>query len=158
MSSLAREGRRGFLKRPRLAKNRELRLLQLITNPYATRSSGNNMKKFNIINNIVDTEVFQKEFMADIPQATFSEKNGENFIYVDDKFENEVENYLKKKCVRFIPMTEKQIEYEGYNVTVSEDSSFYYIDFNSGAGEAVYEKADWTLDDALKDQLNLDKE
>lgn len=116
------------------------------------------MKKFNIINNIVDTEVFQKEFMADIPQATFSEKNGENFIYVDDKFENEVENYLKKKCVRFIPMTEKQIEYEGYNVTVSEDSSFYYIDFNSGSGEAMYEKADWTLDDALKDQLNLDKE
>lgn len=116
------------------------------------------MKKFNIINNIVDTEVFQKEFMADIPQATFSEKNGENFIYVDDKFENEVGNYLKKKCVRFIPMTERQIEYEGYNVTVSEDSSFYYIDFNSGAGEAMYEKADWTLDDALKDQLNLDKE
>lgn len=43
------------------------------------------MKKFNIINNIVDTEVFQKEFMVDIPQATFSEKNGENFIYVNDK-------------------------------------------------------------------------
>lgn len=62
--------------------------------------------------------------MADIPQATFSEKNGENFIYVDDKFENEVENYLKKKCIRFIPMTEKQIEFEGYNVTISEDSSF----------------------------------
>lgn len=44
MSSLAREGRRGFLKRPRLAKNRELRLLQLITKPYATRSSGKNME------------------------------------------------------------------------------------------------------------------
>lgn len=29
MSSLAREGRRGFLKRPRLAKNRELRLLSI---------------------------------------------------------------------------------------------------------------------------------
>lgn len=116
------------------------------------------MKKFNIINNIVDTEVFQKEFMADIPQATFSEKNGEYFIYVEDKFENKVGNYLKKNCVRFIPMTEKQIEYEGYNVTECEDSCYYYIDFNTGAGEAIYEKADWTLDDALKDQLNLDNE
>lgn len=97
------------------------------------------------------SEMREKEF----PTRWEAEKNGENFIYVDDKFENEVGNYLKKKCVRFIPMTEKQIEYEGYNVTVSEDSSFYYIDFNSGAGEAMYEKADWTLDDALKDQLNL---
>lgn len=33
-----------FLKRPRLAKNRELRLLQLITKPYATRLSEKNMK------------------------------------------------------------------------------------------------------------------
>lgn len=55
-------------------------------------------------------------------------------------------------------MTEKQIEYEGYNVTVGEDSSFFYIDFNTGAGEAMYEKEDWTLENALKDQLNLDKE
>lgn len=43
MSPLAREGRRGFLKRPRLAKNRELRLLQLITKPYASRLSEKNM-------------------------------------------------------------------------------------------------------------------
>lgn len=49
LSSLAREGRRGFLKRPRLAKNRELRLLQLITKPYATRSSDKNMTTENLV-------------------------------------------------------------------------------------------------------------
>lgn len=34
-----------FLKRPRLAKNRELRLLQLITKPYASRLSDKNMRQ-----------------------------------------------------------------------------------------------------------------
>lgn len=38
-----------FLKRPRLAKNRELRLLQLITKPYATRSSDKNMTTENLV-------------------------------------------------------------------------------------------------------------
>ena len=111
--------------------------------------------KFNIINNIVDVDVFQKEFMSDLPVATFKQKNGENYIYVDDKFANLVANHLKKNGIRYIPMTEKQVEYEGYNVTVSEDSDFYYIDFNTGLGEATYPKEDWTLEKALYDQAHI---
>lgn len=113
------------------------------------------MKKYNIVNNIVDAEVFQNEFMSEIPQADFVEKNGENFIYVDDKFANSVESYLKKNNIRYNPMTEKQVEYDGYNVTVSEDSSFYYIDFNTGLGEGIYPKEDWTLEKALYDQAHI---
>jgi len=116
------------------------------------------MKKFNIINNIVDVDVFRKEFMPDLPVATFEQKNGENYIYVNNKFANLVANHLKRNGVRYILMTEKQVEYKGYNVTVSEDSDFYYIDFNTGLGEGTYPKEDWTLEKALEDQANIDKE
>ena len=55
LSSLAREGRRGFLKRPRLAKNRELRLLQLITKPYRNTDKRKVMKQFKVYwNNTVE--------------------------------------------------------------------------------------------------------
>lgn len=47
---------------------------------------------------------------------------------------------------------EKDINYNGYIVTVKEDEENYYINFNTGLGEAIYPKSDWTLEKALYDQ------
>lgn len=52
-------------------------------------------------------------------------------------------------------MKEQNINYEGYNVTVKEDDNNYYIDFNTGLGEGIYPKEDWTLGNALYDQAHV---
>ena len=44
------------------------------------------------------------------------------------------------------------------NVTVREDSDNFYVDFNTGLGEGIYPKADWTLEKSIKDQENIYKE
>ena len=36
---------------------------------------------------------------------------------------------------------EKDIKYNGYIVTVKEDEENYYINFNTGLGEAIYPKS-----------------
>lgn len=48
------------------------------------------------------------------------------------------------------------VEYKGYDVEVKENESSYFLDFHTGAGEAEYPKADWTLEAALDDQYYLD--
>lgn len=53
---------------------------------------------------------------------------------------------------------EYNIDYKNCNVHVVEDDVYYHIDFRTGAGEAHYPKEDWSLDSALEDQYNLDKE
>lgn len=55
---------------------------------------------------------------------------------------------------------EKTIEYKGhdgrtYNVSIREDEENYYIDFNTGLGEGIYPKADWTLEKAIEDQDHI---
>ncbi len=49
-------------------------------------------------------------------------------------------------------MKKRNIEYEGYNVTIKEDDENYYIDFNTGLGKGIYPKKDWTLARALYHQ------
>lgn len=55
-------------------------------------------------------------------------------------------------------MKTQELNYKGYEVTVKEDEKNYYINFNTGLGDGIYPKSDWTLEKALEDQLNLYKE
>lgn len=59
------------------------------------------------------------------------------------------EEYLKEN------MKAHDVDYANYNVKVIEDSKYFHIDFRTGMGEVHYPKADWTLEDALKDQAEL---
>lgn len=44
---------------------------------------------------------------------------------------------------------------EGFpNAIVLEDSNFYSVNLRTGCGAGVYPKTDWTLNEAVKDQLN----
>ena len=47
------------------------------------------------------------------------------------------------------------IEYNSLQVTIHEDTDNLYIDFNTGLGEGIYPKEDWTLDKALYDQAHI---
>lgn len=52
----------------------------------------------------------------------------------------------------------QDIEYNGRTITVREDGENLYVDFNTGLGDGVYPKSDWTLEKAIEDQANIYKE
>lgn len=41
------------------------------------------------------------------------------------------------------------------NAVISEDEESYFIDLGTGLGEAEYPKSDFTLDQAIEDQVNM---
>lgn len=46
-------------------------------------------------------------------------------------------------------------KYENYEVTLHEDDDNFYLNFNTGLGEGIYPKEDWTLENALYDQAHI---
>lgn len=53
---------------------------------------------------------------------------------------------------------EVEIDKGGIFVTAREDISNYYINLNTGLGEGIYPKIDWSFSDALENQMNIYKE
>lgn len=49
---------------------------------------------------------------------------------------------------------EYEIYWYGNNVNVKEDKEKYYIDINTGLGVGIYEKEDWSLDEAIYNQTH----
>ena len=57
-------------------------------------------------------------------------------------------------------MEERTINYSSYDgntyeVSVREDEKYWYVDFNTGLGEGIYPKEDYTLEQAIKDQDHI---
>ena len=52
----------------------------------------------------------------------------------------------------------QDIYHNGKSITVREDGDNYYVNFNTGLGEGIYPKADWTLLRAIMDQEHIYKE
>lgn len=48
-------------------------------------------------------------------------------------------------------------EHDGreYEVSVREDSENWYVNFNTGLGEGIYPKEDFTLEKAIEDQDHI---
>lgn len=118
------------------------------------------MKRYNIVN-IVNEDVFRSEVVNDMPEqwdAELTYKDGDYLLSVNDIAEESIERLFKANHIRFIRMDVTEREYKGFNVTIAEDNQFYYINFNTGLGDGIYEKSDWTLDAALEDQANIYKE
>jgi hypothetical protein len=44
------------------------------------------------------------------------------------------------------------------NAVISEDSSNWYVDLKQGLNEGEYPKIEWTLDEAIEDQINFELE
>ena len=60
-----------------------------------------------------------------------------------------IEKYLNDKIMG------QEISYEGYQVLVREDNENWYVDFQTGLGEGIYPKDSFSLEQALKDQMNI---
>ncbi len=85
-------------------------------------------------------------------------KDGE--VIIDDSAYEDFNEDKETAEAAFAAMLENELKtyevaYENYNVQVIEDSEYYHIDFRTGMGEAHYPKADWTLEEALKDQAEM---
>lgn len=118
------------------------------------------MKSYNIID-LVDEQEFRSKVMTELPESWETDlhyKDGAYYLNVSDIAEEPLERLFKANNIRFIRMNVEEREYNGFKVTIAEDSQFYYINFNTGFGDGIYDKADWTLDAALEDQANLYKE
>lgn len=45
-----------------------------------------------------------------------------------------------------------------YNISIHEDKKYWYVNFNTGLGEGMYPKADFTLEEAIGDQDHIFEE
>lgn len=41
------------------------------------------------------------------------------------------------------------------NAVISENEEYYFVDLRTGNGEGTYLKSDYTLEEAINDQINL---
>ena len=64
-----------------------------------------------------------------------------------ERFNADLETFRKE--------TEGDNTNEGYQVHVREDEENWYIDFQTGLGEGIYPKDSFSLEQALKDQMNI---
>ena len=80
--------------------------------------------------------------------------------YDDEDFVTDGEKILSLVSIgwQIFENNGQSIEHNGVDITVREDSENIYVDFNTGLGEGIYPKADWTLEKAIKDQENIYKE
>lgn len=118
------------------------------------------MKKYDIID-LVDEQKFRSEVMADFPmnwEADLHYKDGSYYLSVTDIAKEKIETIFKANNIRYIRMNIEEREYNGFKVTIAEDNQFYYINFNTGLGDGIYDKTEWKLDAALENQANLYKE
>lgn len=80
--------------------------------------------------------------------------------YDDEDFVTDGEKILSLVSIgwQIFENNGQSIEHNGVDITVREDSENIYVDFNTGLGEGIYPKEDWTLEKAIKDQENIYKE
>ena len=130
------------------------------------------MKKEDI-NTLDDLKLFLTAYQEENPEDDCCElvreickENG--WIYTDDSsisyddedFATDGEHILSLTSNGFevFPNEGQDISHNGTDITVREDSENFFVDFNTGLGEGIYPKADWTLDKAIQDQENIYKE
>lgn len=83
--------------------------------------------------------------------------DSESIIYDDEDFVTDGEQILSlvSSGWQIFNNEGQDLNHDGYIITVREDSKNFYVNFNTGLGEGIYPKEDWTLTNAIKDQENL---
>ena len=84
-------------------------------------------------------------------------QDSESIIYDDEDFVTDGEHILSlvSSGWQIFNNEGQDVHQDGYIITVREDSKNFYVNFNTGLGEGIYPKEDWTLTNAIKDQANL---
>lgn len=131
------------------------------------------MKKEDI-KSLDDLKVFLTAYQKENPEddcceliRTICKENGwiytadsDVIVYDDEDFATDGKNILSlvSEGWQIFENNGQDITHNGVGITVREDKDNYYVDFNTGLGEGIYPKADWTLYSAIKDQEYIYKE
>ena len=130
------------------------------------------MKKEDI-NTLDDLKVFLTDYQEENPEDDCCElvrcickENGwvytddSSLSYDDEDFATDGDHILSFTSNGFevFPNEGQDINYNDTYITVREDGENFYVDFNTGLGEGIYPKEDWTLEKAIKDQENISKD
>lgn len=118
-----------------------------------------------------DLRVYLTEYIANNPEddccelvRDICEKNGwiytsdsEGIDYDDEDFATDGKHILSlvSEGWQLFDNNGQDIEHNGRDITVREDRENWYVNFNTGLGEGIYPKADWTLERAINDQENM---
>lgn len=130
------------------------------------------MKKEDIIT-LDDLKVFLTAYQEENPEDDCCElvrgickENGwiytadsESISYDDEDYVTDGEHILSFVSTgwQIFENNGQGINQNGINITVREDGENFYVNFNTGLGEVIYPKTDWTLEKAIKDQENIYK-
>lgn len=153
-----------------------LNIIELLINHFSPRRSTVKrifMKKEDI-KSLEDLKVFLTAYEKENPEDDCCEvirgickNNGWIYTadsdvidYDDEDFVTDGEKILSLVSIgwQIFENNGQDISYNGIDITVREDKDNYYVDFNTGLGEGIYPKMDWTLEKAIKDQENIYKE
>lgn len=123
---------------------------------------------------LYDLQVFLTDYQKENPEDDCCElireickKNGwvytadsNGISYDDEDFATDGEHILSLVSTgwQLFDNNGQDINHNGKDITVREDGENYYVDFNTGLGEGIYPKTDWTMYRAIKDQENIYKE
>lgn len=123
---------------------------------------------------LYDLQVFLTDYQKENPEDDCCElireickKNGwvytadsNGISYYDEDFATDGEHILSLVSTgwQLFDNNGQDINHNGKDITVREDGENYYVDFNTGLGEGIYPKTDWTMYRAIKDQENIYKE
>lgn len=130
------------------------------------------MKKEDIIT-LDDLKVFLTAYQEENPEDDCCElvrgickENGwiytadsEGISYDDEDYVTDGEHILSFVSTgwQIFENNGQGINHNGINIAVREDGENFYVNFNTGLGEVIYPKTDWTLEKAIKDQENINK-
>ena len=96
-----------------------------------------------------------RKVILDVVEYATSEDDIVVSVEDDNKEENseveENDENNEAEVIEYVSETDGRT----YNVSVREDEKNFYIDFQTGLGEGIYPKADWTLEKAIKDQDHI---
>lgn len=129
------------------------------------------MKK-NVFNTLDDLKVFLEDWCEKNPEddccelvRSICEKNGwvytsdSDIDYDDEDFVTDGDYILSYyDGWQLYENNGQDIEYNGREITIREDGKNWYVNFNTGLGEGIYPKVDWTLEKAIVEQANIYKE
>ena len=102
-----------------------------------------------------------KDFLNKLP--IFQSEKKDPYLKIDGATLITVYNGQKDYCYicpSLITILEDKTEIDqkvdGYNnATISENHESWFVDLGLGLGEAEYYKSDWTLEEAIQDQIDL---
>lgn len=143
-----------------------------IYKPYRITVKRNNTKKEEICT-LDDLRAFLTSYSEENPEddccelvRSICKENGWIYTadsaisYDDEDFATDGEYILSLTSNGFEVLHNdgQDINHNGKDITVREDVENFYVDFNTGLGEGIYPKADWTLEKAINEQENIYKE